>query len=144
MPRSTSVRISDMARSRIAARAASDGVSASALLDQLIVEGIDQIDYPGVIFRGPAHDRRAALIDGPDVWEIVAKLQELDGPDEHRIAVLSEESDLDARLIRFALDYAADHAQEIRDQIERDREISERIRETARRTAGEDARNHRP
>jgi hypothetical protein len=137
MPRSTSVRISDMARSRIAARAASDGVSATALLDQLIVEGIDQIDYPGVIFRGPAHDRRAALTDGPDVWEIVARLQELDGPDERRIAVLSEESDLDARLIRFALDYAADHAQEIRDQIERDREIAERIRETARRAAAD-------
>ena len=141
MPRSTSFRISDAARSRIAARAASDGMTATALLDQLIVEGIDQIDYPGVIFRGPAHDRRAALTDGPDVWEIVARLQELDGPDEHRIAVLGEETGLRPRLIRFALDYAADHAQEIRDQIERDREIAERIRETARKSAAEEAWN---
>jgi hypothetical protein len=77
VPRSTSFRISDAAKSCLAARAARDGVTATALLDQLIVEGIDQLDYPGVIFRGPGHDRRAALAAGPDVWEIVARLQEL-------------------------------------------------------------------
>jgi hypothetical protein len=43
------------------------------------VQGIDQLDYPGIIFRGPAHDRRAALAAGPDVWEVVSRLQELDG-----------------------------------------------------------------
>ena len=65
MVRSTSFRISDAAKSRLAARSAHDGVTATALLDQLILEGIDQLDYPGVIFRGPAHDRRAALAAGP-------------------------------------------------------------------------------
>ena len=49
-----------------------DGVTVTALLDQLIIEGTDQLDYPGIVFRGPAHDRRAALAAGPDVWEIVA------------------------------------------------------------------------
>jgi hypothetical protein len=47
--------------------------------------------------RGPAHDRRAALAVGPDVWEIVARLRELDGPEEQRIAVLSEEANPAAR-----------------------------------------------
>jgi hypothetical protein len=61
MARSTSFRIRDMAGSRLASRAARDGVTATALLDQLIVEGIDQLNFPGVIFRGPAHDRRAGV-----------------------------------------------------------------------------------
>jgi hypothetical protein len=61
-------------------------MTATALLDQLIMEGTDQLDYPGVIFRGPAHDRRAALAAGPDVWEVVARLQELEGSEEHRIS----------------------------------------------------------
>ena len=131
MPRSTSFRISDAAKDRLAARAAHDGVTATALLDQLIVEGTDQLDYPGVIFRGPAHDRRAALAAGPDVWEIVARLQELDGPEERRIAQLTDESELHPRLIRIALDYAADHASEIRDRIHRNRAMAERSRASA-------------
>ena len=131
MARSTSFRISDAARSRLSSRAAHEGVTATALLDQLIVEGIDQLDYPGVIFRGPAHDRRAALAAGPDVWEIIARLQELDGTEEQRITLLSEESDVHPRLIRIALDYAAEHADEISERIGRNRAMAERSHETA-------------
>jgi hypothetical protein len=82
MAASTSFRISDAARTRLATRAAREGMTATALLDLLIVEGTDQLDYPGIIFRGPAHDRRAALAAGPDVWEVIARLQELDGGEE--------------------------------------------------------------
>jgi hypothetical protein len=132
MTKSTSFRISDAARSRLAARSSHDGVTATALLDQLIVEGIDQLNYPGVIFRGPPHDRRPALAAGPDIWEVVARLQELDGTEERRITMLSEESDLHSRLIRIALDYAADHAGEITERISRNRAMAERSHATAR------------
>jgi hypothetical protein len=135
MARSTSFRISDVAKSRLAARSDHDGMTATALLDRLIVEGIDQLDYPGVIFRGPAHDRRAALAAGPDIWEVVARLQELDGTEEQRIALLSEESELHPRLIRIALDYAAGHADEITERISRNRAMAERSEETARQRA---------
>jgi hypothetical protein len=129
---STSFRISDAARTRLAARAAREGTTATALLDQLIIEGIGQLDYPGIIFRGPAHDRRAGLAAGPDVWEIVARLQELEGSEEQRIGLLAAESDLHPRLIRIALDYAAEHANEVRERIGRNREMAERSRRIAR------------
>jgi hypothetical protein len=125
MAASTSFRISDAARTRLAARAAREGLSATALLDQLIVEGVDQLDYPGIVFRGPSHDRRAALAAGPDVWEIVARLQELDGSEERRIGLLSNESDVHPRLIRVALDYAAEHSDDVRQRIERNRVMAE-------------------
>jgi hypothetical protein len=128
MATSTSFRISDAARTRLATRAAREGMTATALLDLLIVEGIDQLDYPGIIFRGPAHDRRAALAAGPDVWEVTARLQELDGSEEQRISLLSSESDLHPRLIRIALDYAAEHSAEIRERIERNQAVAERSR----------------
>lgn len=128
MATSTSFRISDTARTRLATRAAREGMTATALLDLLIVEGIDQLDYPGIIFRGPAHDRRAALAAGPDVWEVIARLQELDGSEEQRISLLSAESDLHPRLIRVALDYAAEHSAEIRERIERNQAVAERSR----------------
>ncbi|MGH3289180.1 MAG: hypothetical protein ACRDPD_31645 [Streptosporangiaceae bacterium] len=126
MAASTSFRISDTARARLASRAAREGATATALLDQLIIEGIDQLDYPGIIFRGPAHDRRAALAAGPDVWEVVARLQELEGSEEQRVGLLAAESDLHPRLIRIALDYAAEHAGEIRERIARNRDMAER------------------
>ena len=131
MAASTSFRISDAIKARLASRAAREGMTATALLGQLIVEGIDQLDYPGISFRGPAHDRRAALAAGPDVWEVVARLQELDGSEEQRITLLSGESDLHPRLIRIALDYAADHADEVRVRIDRNRAMAERSRLTS-------------
>lgn len=132
MAASTSFRISEAARSRLATRAAHEGTTATALLDRLIVEGIDQLDHPGVVFRGSAHDRRAALAAGPDIWEIVARLKELDGSEEQRISVLSKESDLHPRLIRIALDYAAEHSDDVTARIDRNRAMAERSREMAR------------
>ena len=132
MAASTSFRISDTARARLTSRAAREGITATALLDQLIVEGIDQMDYPGIVFRGPAHDRRAALAAGPDVWEVIARLQELTGSEEQRISLLAAESDLHPRLIRVALDYAAEHAGEIRERVGRNRAMAERSRTVAR------------
>jgi hypothetical protein len=125
---STSFRISETARERLASHAAQEGTSATALLDQLIVEGVEQRDYPGIVFRGSAHDRRAALAGGPDVWEVVRRLQELDGTEEQRISLLAEESGLHPRLVRLALDYAAEHPGDVLARIERNRAMAERSR----------------
>lgn len=133
--RSTSFRIGDDARHRLAERAARDGLSATALLERLIVEGIDALDHPGVVHRGPPGDRRAALVTGPDVWEVVARLRELDGAEERRIAILAAETDLHPRLIRVALDYAAAHPDDVEERIGRNREAAEASRRTAERRA---------
>lgn len=128
MARSTSFRISEAAKRALDTRAAHEGESATALLESLIVEGVQQRDFPGIVFRGPPHDRRAALAAGPDVWEIIARLQDLDGGEEHRIATLSAELELHPRLIRIAVDYAAQHTEEIHNRIERNQEMVERSR----------------
>lgn len=125
MAASTSFRISEIAKRRLTARAEWEGITVTALLDQLIMEGSDQVDFPGIVFRGPAHDRRAALAAGPDVWEVISRLQELDGSEEQRIATLAEESDLHPRLIRLALDYAAEHREVIQGRIDRNRAMAD-------------------
>lgn len=128
--RSTSFRLGDDAKRRLTERAERDGISATALLERLILEGIDALDHPGIVHRGPPHDRRAALAAGPDVWEVVARLRELDGSEEARITTLAGESELHPRVIRIALDYAAGHREEIESRIERnvaEAEASRRI-----------------
>jgi hypothetical protein len=131
MAASTSFRISETARNCLASHAAQEGTTATALLDQLIIEGIEQRDYPGIVFRGPSHDRRAALAGGADVWEVVGRLQELDGTEEERIGLLAEESDLHPRLIRVALNYAAAHPDDVLARIERNLAVAERSRATS-------------
>lgn len=135
MAQSTSFRISDAAKRRLAARAEDEGLSATAMLDRLITEGVDQLEHPGVVFRGPGRDRRAALAGGPDVWEVISRLQELDGTQEQRIATLSEETELHSRLIRIAIEYAVEHVEEIQHRVDRNRAAAERSRKAAEQRA---------
>jgi hypothetical protein len=128
MATSTSFRISARAKSALTTRATEDGTSATSLLEQLIVEGIAARDFPGVIYRGPVSDRRAALAAGPDVWEVVARLQELRGAEEHRLRVISDETGVPVRLLRLALDFAAAHPDEIETRITRKRAAIETSR----------------
>src|SRR5918999_1511108 len=85
----------------------------------------------GVLLRGVGDAGRAALAAGPDVWEVIARLRELEGSTEERIATLSEESELHPRLIRLAVDYAAEHPDEIRSRIDSNDEMAERSRKAA-------------
>lgn len=130
-PASTSFRISKEAKQRLADRAEREGISATALLERLIIEGVDTLEHPGIVFRSGPSGRRAALAGGPDVWEIVARLRELDGDEEQRIETLAEESALHPRQIRIAVDYAAAHPEQIQERIER----NERAAEESRRIA---------
>lgn len=130
-PSSTSFRISQEARRRLTDRAEREGTSATALLERLIIEGIDALEHPGIVHRGPEHDRRAALAAGPDVWEIVARLRELDGDEEERIATLAEESALHPRQVRIAVDYAAAHPEPIEERIDRNEQVAEDSRRLA-------------
>lgn len=134
-PVPTSVCVSEPAARRLADRAAREGTTCAVLLDRLIREGVDQLDHPGIVFRGPLHDRRAALAAGPDIWEVVARLRELDGPVERRIAVLSAKSDLHTSKIKIALAYARAHGGEILDRIGRNRQALEAIRRGRLRVA---------
>ncbi|MFF7939566.1 hypothetical protein ACFZC5_07645 [Nocardia gamkensis] len=127
-PVPTALCITESAALRLADRAAREGTSCTALLDRLIREGVDQLEHPGIVFRGPLDDRRAALAAGPEIWEVVARLRELGGPAEHRIAVLSAKSNLNTGKIRLALAYARAHAGEILERIARNKQAAESIR----------------
>ncbi len=129
--RSTSFRLSDEARWRLHERAEREGISATALLERLIVEGVDTLEHSGIVYRGAGHDRRAALAGGPDVWEIVARLRELEGSEEERIAVLATEAELHPRQLRAALEFAARHPAEIEHRIVRNERAIAESREAA-------------
>lgn len=116
MASSTSYRLDDNVKQRLALRAHRQGMTATALLARLITEGLDALDHPGIVHRGTTNDRRAGVAGGPDVWEVVARLRELEGPEGVRIRVLTEESGPHPRLIRTALDFASLHPEAVRER----------------------------
>ena len=53
-----------------------EGQPRSRVAEQLIDEGIRMREFPGIVFRSGPTGRRAALADGPDVWEVVRGLKQ--------------------------------------------------------------------
>lgn len=74
-------------------------------------------DHPGVVFKDGPTGRRAAVVGGPDVWEIIRALRDVDERGEAAVAAVAELANLPASRIRAAMRYHADFADEIDAEI---------------------------
>lgn len=90
--------------------AARPGLSASAATNLLVDEGLRMQEHPLVVFRDGPAGRRARLIGGPDVWEVAAavrsaRMGEPDLESADLLALVTETSGVEPRLVRAAVDY---------------------------------------
>jgi hypothetical protein len=102
---------------RLRDAAARRGTSASALAEQLIDEGLRAAAHPLITFRDGPTGRRAALINGPDVWEVVAALVRSDTPPARREVRVADLLGLSPTQVSAAMDYYAEFTVEIDDRI---------------------------
>jgi hypothetical protein len=114
----TSIRLEDTLRERLAALAAAEGTTVTELIERFVREGLDGAAHPGIVFKPGASGRRAALAGGPDVWEIVAALRDTRGPEAERVAAVGAQFGIHERQVVIALDYAGAHREEIEARIE--------------------------
>lgn len=135
MPRSTtSVRLDEQLRERLAAAAAAEGASVTELIERFVREGLASAAHPGIVFKPGPSGRRAALAGGPDVWEIAAALRHVTGREAKKIAALAEQFGLHERQVVIALNYAAAHRVEMEERIAlNDRALAEAERVAAER-----------
>lgn len=89
------------------------GATGSGLTRRLVEEGLRQAEHPGIVFRDGPAGRRAALALGPDVWEVVRALREVDERGDAAVAGAAELLHLSPAQIRVAIRYYGAHAQEI-------------------------------
>jgi hypothetical protein len=54
------------------------GATPSGLAQRLVDEGLRMAEHPGIAFKDGPTGRRASLQLGPDVWEVVKTVRELD------------------------------------------------------------------
>ena len=130
----TSLRLDDQLRKRLAALAEAEGASVTSVVERLLREGLAIADHPGIVFKPGPSGRRAALAGGADVWEIASALRRTSGPESERISTLADEFGIHERQIVLALNYAAAHREEIETRIRaNDRALDEIERVAAQR-----------
>ncbi len=71
MTRPTSFRLPEELLERIEAESLAVGASITQLVSSMLDEGLKTRRFTGVVYRNGPSGRRAALVGGPDVWEVV-------------------------------------------------------------------------
>ncbi|MEI6623686.1 MAG: hypothetical protein WCP28_17480 [Actinomycetes bacterium] len=113
-----SIRFDDALLERLRRRSrAVPGSTPSGLAQLLIDEGLRMAEHPGVAFKDGPTGRRAAVAFGPDVWEIITYLKEIDERGEAAIAAAAQDLSLPSARIRLALDYYSAFPDEIDQQV---------------------------
>jgi hypothetical protein len=109
-----SIRFDPALLARLRRRASALGSSStSALAQRLIDEGLRMADFPGVIFKDGPSGRRAALAYGPDIWEVVKFLGEVDERGPAAIDAAAETFATDVSRISIAISYYSSYRDEI-------------------------------
>jgi hypothetical protein len=75
--------------------------------------GHDMTDRPHITLRQGPTGPRAALIDGPDVWEVIQTLHSHPGGRDISVLATAELLDLTAQQVRTAIRYHAANPEEV-------------------------------
>lgn len=107
------------------------GQSNARVAERLIDEGLRMSEFPGLVFRSGPLGRRASLIDGPDVWEVVRELkraiaEDVSGPIEATAQALG----LAVGQVELAAGYYDAHTSEIDERLGSEELAAERVRRT--------------
>lgn len=133
-----SVRLSDDVLTRLNALALRRGTSVASLMERFIDEALRRETHPGVTFRDGPSGRRAGLVAGPDVDEVIRGLHDIqaEGGGEDPDGLLSDVADslsLEIGQVRDAVAYYADHRDEIDDRIELKQAAADELEQAWRR-----------
>lgn len=112
-----SVRLDDRLAERLRLRARAVGESVSDRLRRYAEEGVRRDEHPLVTFRDGPTGRRAALIGGPDVWEIAMWIDDL-GAVTDPAAELAADCSVARAHIDAALAYRAAYPEEVAARID--------------------------
>jgi hypothetical protein len=83
------------------------------LAQRYIDEGMRLDRHPGVVFRDGPAGRRAVVVGGPDVWEVIAAARSAPERGGELIEALAERIGVSSEKIRVAVRYYAEYPDEI-------------------------------
>lgn len=69
------------------------------------------------------------------MWEVIARLQELEDSEEQRVATIADETDLHPCQIRIAIDFVAERPDDVQARIARNRSMIDASQRAVRHAA---------
>ena len=112
-----SIRLPEQTVDRLADRADRSHMPSRTLAQRYVEEGLRMDEHPLVRFADGPSGRRARLVGGPDVWEVIAVARDNGGDLAETAAYL----ELSLGLAQAAASYYAAYPQEVDERIERNR-----------------------
>ena len=115
----SSVRFEPRVLARLAAFvAAHPDLTVSSASNRLVDEALRVHEHPLITFKDGPAGRRARVVGGPDVWEIVGAVRSIRESDpalvgDEVLAVVAETSGVPMAFIRAALEYWGDYPDEV-------------------------------
>jgi hypothetical protein len=129
MTRPTSFRLPAGLLERLDVEASSTGTSSTALVASLLDEGLKIRRFPGIIYRNGPAGRRAALANGPDVWEVVRVVGGASGMGEQKLRRAAMDSGLTSAQVQLAVDFYTAYPEEVDARITADEKAAEEVRQ---------------
>ena len=127
MAQPTSFRLPAELLRRIDEEAADRRTTVTSLVTMLLDEGLKTRRFPGIVYRDGPAGRRAGVVGGPDVWEIIRALKQAPGNGEKRILWVAQELAAAPSSIRLAADFYAAYPAEVDERISLDDRIADRV-----------------
>lgn len=138
MPQPRSVRLRSDVGERLDSYVREVGGSASSVIERLLDEALRRERHPDVTFKDGPAGRRAALLRGPDVWEVIGgvhanRAESPDASAEEMLDLLEQTTSLPRRDLRAALSYYAEFPDEIDARIASNNALAEKLEARWRR-----------
>jgi len=111
--RSQPIRIETETLRALRQRSEQTGEPIVRLAQRYLDEGMRSDRHPGVVFRDGPAGRRAVVVGGPDVWEVIAAARSAPERGGRRVAALSERLGVAPDKIRIATRYYAEYPDEV-------------------------------
>ena len=115
----SSVRFEPQVLERLAAFiAAHRELTLSSATSRLVDEALRAHEHPLITFKDGPAGRRARVVGGPDVWEVIGAVQSVRGAEpalagDEVLAVVAETTGVPAPFLRAALAYWGDFPEEV-------------------------------
>jgi hypothetical protein len=112
-----SIRLPEQTVGRLADRAGRSNLPSRTLAQRYVEEGLRMDEHPLIRFADGPSGRRARLLGGPDVWEVVAVARDNEGDLAETAAYL----EVSLGLVQAAAAYYGAYPQEVEERIEHNR-----------------------
>ena len=115
----SSVRFEPKVLARLAAFvAAHPDMSLSSASNRLVDEALRMYEHPLIVFRDGPAGRRARLVGGPDVWEVIGAVRSVRTADPGQtgdavLELVAETSGVSVAMVRAAVAYWGDYPEEV-------------------------------